>query len=72
MSKPQPAYKISVKLGDGSVMDNSVSAENVFGAVKFIQDEAAKNGWFVVDLLVESFSDADVADAIEVPGRALQ
>lgn len=64
MSNMQLAFKVAIKLGDGAVIENKIAANNVFGAVKFIQDEATANGWFVSDLLVESFSDADVAKMV--------
>lgn len=66
MSKPVIAFKISVQLGDGIIMDHQIGADTVFGAVKFIQDEAVKNGWFVASLLVEPFTDADIVNAVEV------
>lgn len=63
MSGNMIAYKISIQLGDGNIMKHDIAAGNVFGAVKFVQDEAAKNGWFVQSLLVEMFKDSDIVDA---------
>lgn len=69
-SKPVIAFKISIQLGDGNIMEHQIGADTVFGAVKFIQDEAVKNGWFVASLLVEPFG--DIVDAVEIKPEALQ
>lgn len=66
----QLAFLVSVQLGDQSIMEHRIAAHSVFGAVKFIQDEAAKNGWFVVSLLVEPLTEANVSDAVEVKHNA--
>lgn len=67
MSTPHLAFKVSIQLGDDSVVENNIGAASIYGAVKFIQDEATKNGWFVKCLLVEPFTDADVVDGEVVP-----
>lgn len=72
MGKPVIAFKISIQLGDGIIMDHQIGADTVFGAVKFIQDEAVKNGWFVASLLVEPFTEADIVGAVEVKAGVLQ
>lgn len=72
MGKPVIAFKISIQLGDGNVLEHQIGADTVFGAVKFIQDEAIKNGWFVASLLVEPFTDADIVNAVEVKPGVLQ
>lgn len=72
MGKPVIAFKISIQLGDGIIMDHQIGADTVFGAVKFIQDEAIKNGWFVASLLVEPFTEADIVGAVEVTPGVLQ
>lgn len=70
--KPVIAFNVSIQLGDGNIMEHQIGADNVFGVVKFVQDEAVKNGWFVVGLLVEPFKGSDVADAVEVKPGVLQ
>ncbi len=70
--KPVIAFKVSVQLGDGNIMEHQIGADTVFGAVKFIQDEAVKNGWFIAGLLVEPFTEGDVVDAVEVAKGKLQ
>lgn len=72
MSKPVIAFKVSIQLGDGNIMEHQIGADTVFGAVKFIQDEAVKNGWFVASLLVEPFGESDIVDAVEVKPGVLQ
>jgi len=66
------AFKVSIMLGDGQVIENQIGAGNVFGAVKFVQDEVVKNGWFVTGLLVEPFGESDVEDAVEVQKESFQ
>jgi hypothetical protein len=56
------AFRVSAQIGDGSILDNIIAAHSVFGAVEFIKVEAIKNGWFLVGLLVEPFTDEDVID----------
>lgn len=62
MSDMKRAFKVSAQIGDGSILDNVIAAHTVFGAVEFVKDEAAKNKWFVVGILVEPFTDEDVID----------
>jgi hypothetical protein len=69
--KPTVAFAVRVQLGDGNIMENTIGADTVFGAVKFIQDQAVEHGWFVAAILVQPFQDGDVQDAVEV-GRVTQ
>lgn len=72
MNKPVIAFKVSIQLGDGIIMDHQIGADTVFGAVKFIQDESVKNGWFVASLLVEPFTDADAPSDVAYEAGRLQ
>jgi phosphohistidine swiveling domain-containing protein len=65
-NKPTIAFAVRIQLMDGNIMENSIGADTVFGAVKFVQDQAAEKGWSVAAILVQPFTDDDVVDAVEV------
>lgn len=55
-------YKVSVQLFDGTVLEQQVAGQSVFGAVKFIQDECAKNAWQPAALHAQLVTEEDLQE----------